>query len=633
MMKANVLSVLLAGCMFFVLQKATLASVPDPTHKVNAIVELEETIFTVHSLSKGTTRVKTVVRILNESGKEQARVYVPHDKLSKVDFIKGTSYDRNGKKIKSLKSSDIRDVGGSAADYEVLDNRIMFADLSHATYPYRVEFEYQVTSNNMLFYPTWIPLSSSKTSVEKATFKVNMPKGMKLRYHENNLPQKVKQESTAAHEVYSWEVSNLTPIEGEPYGPGLWEILPMVRTAPTDFEVQGYKGSMETWESYGKWVMKLNEGRDVLPEATKVKLQAMVAGIDDPVEKINKVYNYLQSNTRYVSIQLGLGGWQPFEASFVDAKGYGDCKALTNYTQAMLQAVGVPSIYALVNGGSNERTVMTDFPSSQFNHVILCVPMKQDTLWLECTSQIESAGFSGSFTGDRHALLITPEGGKLVKTQAYTAKDNLQSRFASVKLDEAGNGVARIKTRYTGIEYEDHRNVIHGLSAEEQRKWLYRNVSIPAFDLKSFVFDLKKDRMPEVNETLELGLRQCVTLSGKRLFLTPNLMNRWSSVPQQVSDRKHDVVRTTAYTNIDTVVYEMPAGYTLEFKPNDTRYATEFGSYSASVQVEGQRVTYTRVLEMHKGRFKPEVYAAMVEFMNNVYKADLQQLVFVKNVQ
>lgn len=632
-MKQNFYTFLLAVCLVFAYQAQALPYNTDLLKGANAIVDLEETVFTVNSLSKGTTRVKTVITILNEGGKGHAKLYVPHDKLNKVDFIKGTSYDRNGKKIKSLKSSDIKDVSAGSADYEVLDNRVMIADLSHSVYPYKVEFEYQTTSSNMLFYPNWLPLGSSKTSVAKATFQVLMPRGMKLRYRESNLPQKVKQETTATHDVYYWEISNLTPIDSEPYGPDMLEILPMVRTAPSEFEVQGYKGNMETWESYGKWVSKLNEGRDVLPEATKKKLQAMVAGIDDPMEKINKVYSYLQSNTRYVSIQLGLGGWQPFEASFVDTKGYGDCKALTNYTQSMLQAVGIPSIYALVNGGSNERAVLTDFPSSQFNHVILCVPMKQDTLWLECTSQFESAGFSGSFTGDRHALLITPGGGKLVKTQAYTAKDNLQSRIATVKLDETGNGVAQVQTRYTGVEHESHRDIIHSMSPEEQRKWLYRNIDIPAFDLKSFAFDLKKGRMPEVNEKLELSLRQCVTLSGKRMFLTPNLMNRWSTLPQNTGKRQWDVVRTTAYTNVDTVVYEMPAGYTLEFKPNDTSYTTEFGSYKASVQVEGREVRYVRTLQMHKGRFKPEVYPTMVEFMNNVYKADIQQVVFVKNVQ
>lgn len=630
-MKRNLHKLLLM--MLWLVASPVLGADPDLLKGANAIINQEEKVFTVHSLSKGTTHVKRIVTIYNEHGNDHAKLFVHHDKLNKVDFIKGTSYDANGKKIKSLKNSEIRNVSASTSDNEVLDNRIMIAELTHRVYPYQVEFEYQTTSSNMLFYPTWVPLSNSKTSVAKASFQVMMPKGMKLRYRESNLAEKANQWSTATHDMYSWQVSNLTPVEGELYAPHMLELLPMVRTAPSDFEVQGYKGNMDTWEAYGKWINQLNQGRDALPEATKAKLQAMVAGIEDPVEKINKVYQYLQSNTRYVSIQLGLGGWQPFEASFVDSKGYGDCKALTNYTKAMLQAVGIHSIYALVNGGANERAVLTDFPSSQFNHVILSVPMKQDTLWLECTNQFESAGFSGSFTGDRHALLITPEGGKLVKTQNYTATDNVKSRLATVKLDESGNAIAQVQTRYTGIEHEDHRDVIHHLSPEEQRKWLYRSISIPAFDLKSFSFDLKKGRMPEVNEKLELSLRQFVTVSGKRMFLTPNLMNRWTNVPQNTGKRKYEVVRSSAYTHVDTIVYEMPAGFVPEFKPNDLSFSTAFGKFESKVTIEGSQVTYIRTLQMDKGRYKPEVYAAMVAFMNDVYKADQQQVVFVKSIQ
>ncbi|MFD2248308.1 DUF3857 domain-containing protein [Pontibacter ruber] len=615
-----------------------LAVQAEAQHKIdlvkgaNAIVKLEETVFTVNSAGSGTTRIKTIITILNESGKEHARLQVAHDRLNKVDYIKGTSYDLAGKKIKSLKSSEIKDVSAGAGDNEILDTRVKYADMAHTVYPYTVEYEYQTTSSNMMFYPVWVPLASSKLSVEKATFQVLMPKGMKLRYRETNLQEKVKQSATATHDVYSWEVQNLTPLDTEPYGPFMAEVIPMVRTAPADFEVEGYRGSMESWQKYGHFINQLNAGRDVLPEATKQKLQALTADTKDPLAKIDKVYNYLQSNTRYVSIQLGLGGWQPLEAGFVASKGYGDCKALTNYTQAMLKEVGVPSFQALIRGGENEPAIMTDFPSSQFNHVVLCVPLQQDTLWLECTSQNESAGFSGSFTGSRKALLITPEGGKLVNTPSYTAADNTEHRTVKVKLDENGNGTANVISRYTGEEHETYRDLIHHYAAEEQRKWLYSNIKVPAFEVKKFAFDLKKGRQPEVTEKLELSLRQCATLSGKRMFLTPNLMNKWTTVPNTVEKRKWEVVRNSAYTNVDTVVYEMPVGYTLEFKPNDTEYKTAFGTYKATTKVDGQQVTYIRSLQMNKGRFSPDTYAKMIEFMNNMLKADAQQVVFVKNI-
>ncbi|NEM97981.1 DUF3857 domain-containing protein [Pontibacter burrus] len=624
---------LLLLMLWLTLPLATIAArTTDLTKGANVVINSEETVFTVNSPGNATTVYKVNITILNENGLHRAKVYVPYDKLSKVNHIKGTSYDRNGKKIKSLKNSDIIDISAVSGGSLFEDNRVKIADLTHTMYPFVVEFEYQTTSTNMMFYPRWLPLDEENLSVAKSVFTVVMPAGMKMRYREQNLPSPVTIKSEAGKEVYTWQVNNLTPFKVEPYMPTFTELVPVVHTAPITFEVQGYAGDMSTWQSYGHYMNKLNAGRGELPETTKAKLTALVADAKTKEEKVKRIYQYLQSNTRYVSIQLGIGGWQPFEATFVDSKGYGDCKALTNYTQSMLKAVGIESYHALIRAGDDVAPIMEDFPSSQFNHVILSVPMEQDTLWLECTSQIESAGYSGSFTGNRKALLITPDGGKLVSTPTYTVNENTHHRTVRVKLDEKGNGVATAHTRYTGHDHEPYARLIQSASPEDQRKWLYRSISIPSFELNKFSIDLKKDILPEVTEKLELSLRQCATISGKRMFLTPNLMNKWSSTPNQLQNRQWDVVRRKAYTEVDTVIYELPAGYALEHKPNNTEFKSDFGSLKTNIEVDGQQIKFVRTLQINDGRFKPEAYAKMLEFMNNIVKTDAQQLVFVKNI-
>ena len=94
---------------------------------------------------------------------------------------------------------------------------------------------------------------------------------------------------------------------------------------------------MNTWEGFGKFISELLKGRDVLPDDIKVKVHQLTDQLKDDKQKVYVLYDFLQKNTRYISIQLGIGGWQPFDAKYVAAKRYGDCKALSNYMVALLK--------------------------------------------------------------------------------------------------------------------------------------------------------------------------------------------------------------------------------------------------------------------------------------------------------
>jgi hypothetical protein len=352
-------------------------------------------------------------------------------------------------------------------------------------------------------------------------------------------------------------------------------------------------------------------------------------GETDKVKKIQKVYDYLQANTRYVSIQLGIGGWQPFEASLVADKGYGDCKALSNYTKAMLKTIGIDSYYALIRAGENEPDIYTDFPSRQFNHAILCVPLSKDTIWLECTSQTTPFGYMGGFTGNRHALLITPEGGKIVKTPSYTAKDNLQQRKAQVYLTAQGDATAEVISTYTGQQQDDLSQMIYAYSPEEQKKWLYKSIKIPSFEITSFAYHHTKARIPAVTEKASLAIRKCASKSGSRLFLTPNLLPAEITVPATTENRRSPIVLSMAYIDTDTIQYHLPEGYHPEFLPEPVRHKSAFGEYTASVTIENGVITYIRTLLMNKGTFPATAYNELIEFRKKIIKADKTQIVFV----
>lgn len=83
---------------------------------------------------------------------------------------------------------------------------------------------------------------------------------------------------------------------------------------------------------------------------------------------------------------------QPIAAADVNRTGFGDCKGLSNYMRAMLTELGIPSVYTVIS--TTNRRLLADFASAnQNNHVILQVPLPNDTLWLECTNPTLPLGY------------------------------------------------------------------------------------------------------------------------------------------------------------------------------------------------------------------------------------------------
>ncbi|WKZ59460.1 MAG: DUF3857 domain-containing transglutaminase family protein [Cyclobacteriaceae bacterium] len=613
-------------------KKYAVSDIPEALKSnVNVVIREDHMTYKLHSASKATLSVHQVITILNEAGKRYAREMVGYDKLSKVTTFKGVAYDANGAVIKKLKSSEIYDQSAFDGFSLYSDNRFKSADLSHGSYPYTVEFEYEVEFKYVFIIPGSYVLPGEKVSVQNFSYTLVYPTTIEPpRYKAFNIEQEpIITQEPSGFETVKWGLQNIMPITFEPHGPPREELLPHIIAAPTVFEFDNYKGTMESWDNLGQWISSLNKGRnDLLPE-TQEKIKEITANLKTKEEKVKAVYEYLQNKTRYVSIQLGIGGFQPFEASMVDKTGYGDCKALSNYMVSMLEAIDIKAYYTLIKAGEGATQIKTDFPSSQFNHVVVFVPNGTDTLWLECTSQTNPFGYMGSFTGNRKALAITDDGAKLVHTPVYTEKENLQIRTAEVIVGIDGNAKAKVQTVYSGLQYEnDNLNFILG-NPEEEKKWTQKTTQIPSFDINNIATSKYGDKIPSAKVNLDLTLKRLVTVSGKRLFLTPNLMNRSVFIPDKVEERKTNVFRHMGYTDIDSVRYKMPEGIYPEFLPEPTRITSSFGEYETSVQIDRGDVLYVRKLKVFEGEFPAKSYTELVDFFKSINKADHGKLVFL----
>ena len=397
-----------------------LALDPILTKNANAIVRLDEMKIDVASHKSITYTVKQVVTVLNKLGNSSARTQLYYDKEKKIKNIDILIYDQLGKEIKHIKRKDFQDL--SAADGFSLynDDRLLYHRYTPIQYPYTLEFIYEVESSDTGFFPPWYFISGYLVSVEKSHYEINFAdETLKPEIKEYNLDGITYDKKETSNSIL-YSADNIPALKQEYLSPDFLDIVPRLKVRMKHFNLKGVDASVADWNDLGAWIdNELLKNRDDLTEETKMTVHELVKGTDDTLEKARIIYQYVQDNTRYISVQIGIGGWQPISAIDVDKVKYGDCKGLSNYTKALLKEVGVESYYVVVHAGNAKIDFDKDFSVLQGNHAILAIPYNDEYYWVDCTSQVNPFGFIGDFTDDRDVLVVKPNGGEIVRTRSY----------------------------------------------------------------------------------------------------------------------------------------------------------------------------------------------------------------------
>ena len=309
---------LAAACLHAGDIKYPVSSIPEKLLKnANVVKRMEEYEVNIVRMDEVVVRHKFALTILNENGADAAALVVYYDKLNQVRSIEGSLYDGKGNQLKRVKSKDVLDI--SAVDDNSLmdDNRRKVHQFYDKDYPYTVEYEVEERSNNSLFFPNWIPMQEEHYSVEQSAYTITSAADYQVRYRAFNYAGEPVVSNGKDKKSMRWEVKAMPVVRHFYASPSARELTTIVYFAPSDFQIEGYKGNMSNWQEFGKFVYSLKKDRDQLPEALVQKVQQLTAGVSDEQEKIRILYQFLQHQTRYISIQLGLGGWQPFEAGYV----------------------------------------------------------------------------------------------------------------------------------------------------------------------------------------------------------------------------------------------------------------------------------------------------------------------------
>jgi hypothetical protein len=587
-----------------------------------AVIRLSGEKITYVSERKVTDEVKKVITLLNDKAEGYLDIEIPYMGFSTVSGIKASAYDESGKFLWSLKSYDIMDMLDYNGPANLSDERKKAFEIPAYNYPFTIEYSYSVSYSNDYLNPINYLLTEPEVSVEESGLQCVFPAGMPFKYKSLNLKNPTDSTRVRDKIYMTWKEENIPAKRERIFAPPIIRKMPVVYNTLVNFNLKGYPGSFESWQSYGQWVGKLIEGRDMLNPEYAGKARELVGNLTSRRDKVKALYEYMQHNTRYFYIGFGIGGNQPMEANEVAKNGYGDCKALSNYMKALLKTVGIESYYTLVHSGAGQ-TIEPDFASDQFDHIILCVPDSKDTIWLECTSQTQPFDYLGSFTCDRDVLAVTPQGGKLMHTPSYGKQFNIINTYSEIAVYGSGDADIQMKLNQSGMSYDDLKPISE-LLPDNRKMWLANRIGFAAFDLNKEEYSVEKDAaIPMAHASFKFHLRDLCSKSNNRLFVSPSLLDDFPYILEDPSE----IELSMSYRQHDSVRIEIPLGYTIEFLPDNSHVVSKFGSYSRSISHDGKYIYFSRKVEMNQSKYPSALYSEFLEFENEAATQDRQMLI------
>lgn len=606
------------------------SAIPENLKKnANVVIRKDLTTIQINRIDEIKYQYNTVTTVLNKDGNSKATAYISYEKGDNISDVKVTIYDESGKKVKSYSKSDFGDFANNPQGTFYSDNRVLALSYTPTQYPYTIDFSYQITNENTIFIPDFVPFSSTNTSLEEAQLKIVNKSGIELRtktYPSKYNYTSVIENDNGAEKTYSYK--NVQAIDDAFLLPEPVKILPKVSFALTKFNLEGKQGNLNNWKDFGAWYYN-NILQPVSVSTPSIKAEVAALNLQGTTEeKVKKLYQYMQSKTRYIFVALGIGGWQPMLPDEVQKKGYGDCKGLSNYMKTLLDEAGIPSYYCKVYSGSSQVSFDPNFPKMGGNHIILMVPTEKGNIWLENTSQQLAFNHLSYSTTDRNVLLVKKEGIELINTPSYSAEQNKEKQLLKIWLKEDNSITGEGKFAFTGSQY-DFSLAYANLSPKEKNEALKRQLDVLNFEnIEMKNFDNDRDKAISKFDLTFKASNYSKNAGSSIIFRAVPIFS--NNVYKTEENRELPFEIRQSFEDEYEINFAIPANYKMDEIPNNVILNSEFGSYKLSFVKNGEELKVNRTIHVNKGIYPKEKYNDYINFRKKTMNMDNSKILITK---
>lgn len=625
------------------LRQASQASPPTYEKDVPAVVLHDEEQVTLGSDGKLVTVENYAIKLINREGRNfaVARAFYLVS-AGKVREIEGWLIRPNGT-VKYYDKKTVLDIISDPDDV-YNEGRLKVIDASDDIDAGGV-FGYTITSeDNPLFYQDiWSFQGRLPTLVSRYT--LNLPAGWKASSVTFNAAEVKPQVSGTS---YTWEMRNLAPIPPEPLSPSVVNLAPRISVnyAP-ESGAQTVNRAFADWVDVSRWATGLHTPQVIVNDEIAIKTKEVTANAKTELEKIRAIGNFVQ-NLQYISIDIGVGhgnGYRPRSSALVLSRGYGDCKDKANLMRAMLKTLKIEA-YPIAIYSGDPTYVRSEWASpSQFNHCIIAVKVSDETnaptvmnheklgrlLIFDATDSYTPVGDLPDYLQGSYALIIAGDQGGLAKMPITPPETDLLERNIEVSMNELGELKGKISERTKGQTSTVFRREIRELSASDYKKaiegWLTRGATgAQLVNLSS------KDRESEAGFDLDVEFtapRYGQLMQNRLLVFKPVIVGRRNSVFLTENKRSHPI-ELDSNAMKETIVFSLPANFTVDEVPDAVNLDTAFGKYSTKYEVKDGKLVFSRTLVTNRMTVPVDKYNSVKDFYSKILAAEQSPVVLLR---
>lgn len=477
---------------------------------------------------------------------------------------------------------------------------------------------------------------SDNYNVENKIVIITVPRWMKIEIKEFNfegeqIKKTTEYDSKKDADIITYNIKNIAERVSENYSPGGTytepHILVLCKTADVEDGKKTYLGTIN--DLYG-WYRSLTKDLGNNTVVLKNKADDIVTGAKTDVEKIKKIFYWVQDNIRYVAFEDGLAGFKPAKADDVLKKKYGDCKGMAHLTKELLKAQGFDARLCWI--GTNHIAYDYSTPSIAVdNHMICALIFEGKTYFLDATENYISFNEYAERIQGRQVLIEDGDKYIFTKVPSTTYIQNLDAE-KSVWIINGKDIEGSIIREWKGEEKEHIFAQLNNIKKENSNEAFVKYLSDNNKDYT--VTDFKTSDLSNFDKPLNVQYKMkhvnAVSNFGNDLYLDIDFKKELSDFKFDLKERVHDFWFSYKINSTRDIELTIPEGYVVSASPANVAVKNDDYEISAGITKTPNKLFYSKKVIIKNTKLKKEKFAQWnsdIEKLNAFYN---EQIVLTK---